>query len=225
MIPGTVLPLDSINLSDNRWHNTLTKMGVKKVGIHHPMNEPKEGQFFDGLLKRCKVPEDKALFASAFVSYLGFHFEPFGLIFRDTSSKDFRVNNFEFKKLNFYVAESFDLGFESFKFGSPIVLLEGLLDAECFRYLVGYPYVIAYLSSYANDYISAFIGSMTDKVMIVPDSDAAGTNNVKYTTRNLSRFGVDVKVHITQCKDFGDVFSFNNLDDVQRASDALRNWR
>jgi len=62
--------------------------------------------------------------------------------------------------------------FKGFKYGDPIVLVEGIKDATVVR--KKYPYVLSYLTSGVGKYKWEFLRKMTDKFLVIPDNDKAG---------------------------------------------------
>jgi hypothetical protein len=216
---GSVLPLVGVD-NPHRWIRDLNIMRVRKIGLWSPSSEggdPELNKFF--ACCNGEIP-----FHSFLVAYLGFSFRPVGMLFRDLETKDFRTFVM-MKKFKFYVSQSFDNRYKEFKHGNCIVLLEGIVDAEAFSYLTGYPWVIAYLRSWIGPHLAAFIASLTDKVLVVPDNDPAGHSGYPKIFKNLTAFGVKVeKLDVTSCKDFGDVFDNGLVNEVQKANMVLK-WK
>jgi hypothetical protein len=116
--------------------------------------------------------------------------------------------------LGFYASQKFEEQAEDFHFGCPIVLLEGVKDVESFSYLIGYPFVIGYLTSAVSPKLGLFLSSLTNKFLLVPDNDEVGKKCVYQSKKNLQRIHTQVKVFETKEKDFGDIFF--SEDDVKK---------
>ena len=211
---GSITPLYEVK-SDHRWVRHLQTMGVKKVGLWIPNYGGQDE--LSRLLPGCSYP---APFRNFLVSYTGFCFKPVGMFCRDLDTKDFRLYS-SVDHFNFYVAQQFDARWPEFRYGDKLVLLEGVLDAEAFVYLTGSPWVMAYLKANVGPHMAAVIASMTDKVLVVPDKDAAGVKAFEKTKRGLSTFGVQVHYLDIERKDFGVVLDKMDMLDVQRAKVAL----
>jgi len=205
---------------DDRWSLHLNRMGITKTGIFRaipPKNS--DGDSFYGQLLQ-EVPEGYLIPAVAHVSYLGFHFCPLGLLFRNVADKDFKIASRYKTRVAFYVSQRFEENLSQFWYGRPIVLLEGLLDVEAFAYLTDYPFIMGYLTSRVNDATAAFISTLTDKVLLVPDNDSAGRRSVSKSKVSLKAFNVQSTVLSTQAKDFGNVLE-NPDQDVLAAKAIL----
>jgi hypothetical protein len=221
-VEGSVKPLLGCG-SSHLWVRDLNIMRVSKIGVWSSESGGK-----DDLSKLLGYCQEDPPFRNAIVTYLGFKFRPIGLFFRDMDTKDFRTY-VTVKKFKFYVCQKFDERFTEFRYGDPIVLLEGPPDAEAFSYLTGYPWVIAYLRSWIGPYLAAFLASLTNRVLVVPDNDAAGYSGFPKIKKNLNAFGVQVDQMITTGKDFRDTFDEGFILDVNTAlmhlSCNTRNWR
>lgn len=132
-----------------------------------------------------KIDLFKIPYPISLLTYLGFSFHPIGLIFRSLVDKEFHhcVN----ETPSFYVSKAFEDNQRKFKFGQPIVLTEGVLDAEAFVAITGYPYVVAYLTSSVPSLLAYFLSVLTKDAIIVPDTDFWGLKNLEITKRNLER--------------------------------------
>jgi len=208
---------------DDRWSLRLNEMGVTKTGLFRavppPPSHPSEDSLYQSLL--LELPKDDLVPTVAHIAYTGFHFHPLGLLFRSVADKDFRLTpRYRKSRLAFYISQRFEENLQHYRFGRPLVLLEGLLDCEAFAYLTGYPFVMAYLTSGVNAPAAAYISSVTDKVILVPDNDKAGRHGVKQSKLNLESFNVQTQVLKTQAKDFGDVMS-NPEQDLPAAKALL----
>lgn len=217
---GRVVGLGDLKepFADHKWVRHLAEMGVTKFGaVDHT------GSADDSLSKLLNsAPSQFAPFTYTLVSYLGFFERPLGLLFRSMEDKDFRIEDFGINKLLYYVTQSFELHKDKFKYGYPIVLLEGSLDAECFSYLTGYPYAMGYLKSYVNAWTAAFLSSMTNKFLLVPDNDQAGRETSERTLDNFKYYRVKVEVLKTAHKDFDDVYKYKDELEPKKALAKLR---
>lgn len=210
---GDIVYLSSVKMTD-RWSRCLTEMGVSKVGVYrsggavvgHPLSE---------FIKQ--IPDGTIPYESALVAPLGFRNRPLGMLFRNTATKDFKVVPFYTGRLSFYASEGFEKHKDKFVPGAPIVLLEGVLDTEAFVSMTGYPFAIAYLTSYVGSLLSAFVASMTDKVILIPDNDQSGRRGGEQTLKNFRGYDVKVKVMTTELKDFGDVYDAKSQLEVEKA--------
>lgn len=140
---------------------------------------------------------DKGLSGLFITTYLGFKFFPLGIFFRAVFEKLFHqvVKHTPI----FYVSKSFDDEYTRFIYGQPIVLFEGILDAEVFSYITQYPFIMAYLTSSVSVNLASFLSILTDKVVIVPDTDKWGMLNLERSKKNLSKFGVNFRELILPC--------------------------
>jgi len=218
-VRGEVFAIDRIQL-DNEWAKSFKEMGVSKIGFYDAEDPQPQQNFLTEQVRECPLTYEP--FKQALVTYLGFGFKPLGLLFRDVSTKDFRVVNTVFKKLSFYATQSFDEKVDEFQYGQPIMLVEGVLDAEACSHLTGYPYVIAYLSSYVNSYLAAVLSSITNRFVVIPDNDTAGEHGLNNSTSNLKLHKSRVKQCKLESKDFGDVYRNRHSGDVERAQLALK---
>lgn len=207
---GSVKPLIGSS-SDHVWVRDLNIMRVRKVGVWSP-----ESGGTDDISRLLPFCQEKHPFRNALVTYLGFKFRPIGLFFRDMDTKDFRTF-VTVKKFKFYVCQNFDDRYTEFRYGEPIALLEGVADAEAFSYLTGYPWVIAYLRSWIGPHLAAFLASLTNQVLVIPDNDPAGQSGYPKIHKNLTAFGMKVDRMDTTPKDFREVFDNGYVKDVNEA--------
>lgn len=227
---GSVLSITERETA-GKWSRCLPSMGVTKVGLYDKSSLDKRPDFLSGLISSFDYVYDdgrsrEVPFDLSYVTYLGFGVHPIGLLFRDAGpAKDFRIADFGVKKLAFYVSQRFEERIQDFRYGMPIVMAEGLLDVEAFAYMVGYPFVVGYLTSYVPAILAAVMASLTDNILLVPDNDESGKDNVHRSVENFNIFGTNVQSHVPVRKDFGDVFAFGDTLDVARAKAVLRqNW-
>lgn len=204
---------------EDRWVRYLRALEVEKVGVYRQSRIASTPNPLYSILDQCIADPP---FEEALVTYLGFQDHPTGLLFRKLQAKEFKFVPLKTRKLSYYVAQDFEVHAHRFSYGLPIVLVEGVLDAESFAKTVQYPYVMAYLTSYVNTYVAAFVASITNRVLLVPDNDDAGRNGAKRSIKNFKEFGVGVKEMKTIEKDFGDVFANKNTLDIRMAYQMLQ---
>lgn len=106
----------------------------------------------------------------------------------------------------FYSAETLKMGVEDYRYGTPILLAEGVVDAELLS--TAYPYVKSYLTSAVSIKQAQLISCFTDTVVIVPDQDASGERGYSASVRSLRRYGVKASCLNLPAgvKDAGDLF-------------------
>lgn len=88
------------------------------------------------------------------------------IIFRSTSAKEFLNHSLSY---NLY---GFDMIDPNFTYGTPIILTEGLYDADVLRQI--YPNVMATQTSNITMMMAETLSLMTDHVIVAFDSDDAG---------------------------------------------------
>jgi hypothetical protein len=211
----------------HRWADAFKQFNVTKVGVYN--RDQENPNFLTEQVKRVKFKNKQTLewydpespFKNSLVTYLGFYIKPMGVMFRDMDTKDFRSYKFYNGKAKFYVSQKFDENVYKFRYGDTIVLLEGVLDVEAFSHLTNHPYVVGYLTSGVNQFLAAFLCSLTNKFLIVPDNDAVGKDILPKTMKVFKTFGVVPTVLETEQKDFGDVWSTRCELDVMKAKQIL----
>lgn len=155
-------------------------------------------------------------------SYTGFSVRKTGLILRQLEPKTFITSNT--LSPSYYVTQSFDDRMLEFKRTDKIFLTEGLLDAEAFQQITGYPYVMAYLTSSVSTKLAQFLSLMCNEVIVIPDNDEYGKKNMQYTEKALTNFGVRCKfLEFNDVKDMGKSYFENSLHEgiITRAKIAL----
>lgn len=219
---GAVRPITERETA-GKWGKLLPQLGVSKVGLYEKESSAFNDNYLHTLVSDFDYVDQQGrpidmVFDLSYVTYLGFGVRPIGLLFRDAGvAKDFRIVDFGIKKLAFYVSQQFEEQLSEFRYGMPIILLEGVLDVESFAHLIEYPYVMGYLTSYVPAILAAFIASMTNRIGILNDNDQSGRENVHRSVDNFKMFEVVPAVHQTALKDFGDVYSLRDDLDVARA--------
>lgn len=105
-------------------------------------------------------------------------------IYRSLMTKDFVVDSKV--KAVLYVPEMADWG--DLRFGMPIVLTEGVLDAYAARR--HHNYVAAVLGSVVTAPQAVFLACITDKVVLAFDSDPSGIGGSVQSRAKLEKLGV-----------------------------------
>ena len=220
---GIISPRSIYRLEDS-WTKVLTAGYISKFVVYSAQNKQEQvDSVYHSLLS--EMPEGYYAPPVSHLTYLGFGCAPQGLFFRSVSDKEFSFWMAKGCHLNFYVSQKFEEQASEFKFGDPIVLLEGPKDVEAFSHLVGYPYVIGYLTSAVSQKLGLFLSSLTDKFLLVPDNDDVGKKLVYQTKKNLQRIHTRVKVLETKAKDFGDLFFAPDSDTIKNAVGYLENFQ
>jgi len=93
-----------------------------------------------------------------------------GLLVRTSSREFFKV--FRTRFICFGLAN-----LEGFRYGEPLVLVEGVKDAQAVSLF--YPYVLAYLTAQPPQLLLQVVSYLTDKVVVFVDNDAAGLRAAK----------------------------------------------
>lgn len=99
-----------------------------------------------------------------------------------------------------------------FKYGKPLLLVEGNLDCEAMKEV--YPYTVASLTATLSTNQLQLISHLTDKVIVAYDSDDAGIQGYHIVKRKLSDLGVTVKFfkHSINLHDAGDLIDLKMRD-------------
>lgn len=125
-----------------------------------------------------------------------------GLTFRTVEGpKDFLTwgNN----KGNFYGLGQLS---QSFKYGDPIILVEGLFDCDVIKQY--YPNTMAVLTSGLTKNQTAVLTRLTNNVILMLDNDEAGKRGTSYSELGISsKCNVRVFRHHPKCKDPGDIIT------------------
>jgi len=123
-----------------------------------------------------------------------------GLLVRTSERRFFKV--FRNKFMVFGLAN-----LEGFKFGEPLVLVEGVKDALAVSLF--YPYVLAYLTAQPPKLLLKVISYLTDKVLVFVDNDRAGLQAAK----NLQKRGFFVVPSLY--KDLGQLWEKGEEDYIK----------
>ena len=144
------------------------------------------------------------------------------IVFRSTTEKEFI--NYSL----FYSVYGFDLMDINFKYGDPIVIVEGLYDADVLRQI--YPNVVATQTSNVTVTQARVLKLMTNNFIVAFDSDSAGESGLEKATKRLG----DVKKlpiyprdkdigNMEEFLDKGDTYSYDIRRDFykERLDDCL----
>lgn len=207
-------------LKNHKWVCSLNCFGIKKVCVYNSDNNSLD-RTMNKILSLSEY--DNPPFPQCLVTYLGFWFNPSGLFFRSLQDKYFHCQEFFERKLIYYVSENFEKNLKKFKYGDLVVLLEGVLDVEAFSYLLKYPYVIGYMTSYVRPNLAAVLSTLTNKFLIIPDNDDNDQIErcTKKSIKNFNTFGVNPSILKTESKDFGEVYNNTNLVDINKSKFVL----
>lgn len=205
--------------SQHPWISDLKKFDVQKMCLYSALANKGRNDSLSKLVETC---DERPPFPSALVSYLGFGIKPYGLLFRNVAEKDFRAINTYKNKIQFYVSQRFEENIAQFSYGDPVILVEGALDAEACAFAVGYPYVMAYLSSAPSVRLVSFIFSITDRVLVIPDNDKFFENNKRRVKRLTSQFCMRSEYVQLSEKDFADSVRANKQMDFDYTKVALK---
>lgn len=89
-----------------------------------------------------------------------------------------------------YFTEGFST--ENFEFGDPIVVCEGIADAESLGQV--YPYVVSSMTASISPDIASLLSMLTNIVVICYDNDDAGERGSKRAKRTLDKAGVSSRI-------------------------------
>lgn len=131
-----------------------------------------------------------------------------GLTFRTINgAKDFLTwgNN----KGNFYGLGQLQ---PDFKFGDPVILVEGLMDCDVIKQF--YPNTMAVLTSSLTRNQVATLTRLTDRVILMLDNDEAGKKGTVASEKSLkNKCMVQVFQHHSRLKDAGDIIKLEINND------------
>lgn len=98
---------------------------------------------------------------------------------------------------------------QDFKYGTPICLVEGVLDCDSLRPI--YPYTLALYTAMMSIFQLQTLSLLTDKVYLLYDNDETGEKNIPKERLNLIKAGIEHKVlsHPPLIKDTGKISEFD----------------
>lgn len=113
---------------------------------------------------------------------------------------------------------------KDFRYGTPLVLVEGNLDCEAMREV--YPYTVASLTASLSTNQIQLISHLTDKVIIAYDDDESGIKGYYSVRKKLTELGMTVKKfnHAMNLHDTGDLFDLR-MKDKEEYDYLIRSYR
>ena len=95
---------------------------------------------------------------------------------------------------------------EGFRYGEPILIVEGVLDAEVAS--LTYPWTIAALTASVSEQQAFLLSHMTNTVVLSLDADEAGEKGAFYSKKHLQKWGVrTMEMKPSGVGDWGDLLS------------------
>lgn len=130
------------------------------------------------------------------------------LIFRSIHDKKFNYVGFS----NLFYIYGLNSSFNNFKYGKPLVIVEGSLDCETVKLL--YPYCVAILSSVISENQLAYLTGITNKFVLLLDADSAGVEGTKKTEFRFKKMNCDVDIleNYGGLKDISDLWMLDSFD-------------
>ena len=113
----------------------------------------------------------------------------------------------------------------NFKYGDPIVLVEGPKDCEMFRRVFNYKNCLAMMTSNVSLAQLEVLKSLTNEIILCNDNDEAGLNSQKEFIRsNKKYFKITPISHPDDIKDFGDLITIARTDN-DRLKELIARYR
>jgi hypothetical protein len=191
-----------LDRKDNHWVKFFNEHPRERVKIVRYGNKDSDSNY----LEAAKYFEELKIIKPGSLGLLApLGFTQNGWVYRDLNQKLFVTQ--VFGSPMYYAAQWFCDRLSFFKFGDPVVVCEGVLDAECLVELTGYPYVIAQVGSSMSVRLGMMMSLITDKIVLVPDNDKAGEAGAKKSLFSLKQLGVKGAVVTTAShKDTGELW-------------------
>jgi hypothetical protein len=124
--------------------------------------------------EKLKDIKDDKLFYYLLLSQLVFFIpvdffsgEIIGFILRSVNNKNFYTVNFKGTSLVYGLND-----FKDFKFNEPVILCEGVKDAQAIKLV--YKYTLAYLRGVPVESLLKYVNNITNKILIISDNDKTG---------------------------------------------------
>ena len=216
----TIDPFSKLNADINKWGSFFKNNPVQKVRLLHGKAgvETDLGQSTEAITYFSMNGSIDLSGVYAF-TYLGFDCKVFGFLVRDLDRKQFFI--YKKHKPCFYVTQAFEDNQDKFNINTPVVLVEGVYDAEVLSYYTKYPFIIAYLTSSASGAMCYFASLLARKFLLIPDFDKYGVEGVRNSVKNLIKLKLTLELFkpMNGVKDPGDLYKFENLG----CSDFVRN--
>ena len=124
----------------------------------------------------------------------------------------------EFQKVGTSKNMFYGLGMmdKNFKYGDPIILVEGHLDRDAMSQF--YPNVLAITTNKLSNPQVKILKYLTNRFILMLDSDSAGQSGIKDTLYKLKEFSIIEFKHEAQMKDCGDLIK------LERTNPAEYEW-
>lgn len=118
----------------------------------------------------------------------------------------------EFQKVGTNKNMFYGLGMmdKNFKYGDPIILVEGHLDRDAMSQF--YPNVLAITTNKLSNSQVKILKYLTNRFILMLDSDSAGQSGIKDTLYKLKEFSIIEFKHEAQMKDCGDLIKLERTN-------------
>ena len=137
-----------------------------------------------------------------------------GILLRGVNEKVFM--DYGFRKGSFYGLGSL---FPDFKYGDPIVLVEGAIDCDFAKQFIT-KNCLAVMTSSVSMTKAKVLSCLTDRVLLFLDNDEAGSKGEEITKTRLESLGVSVDIlpKVSKIKDLGDLLDLYRKADIYSES-------
>lgn len=113
------------------------------------------------------------------------------------------------------------IDFSDFKYNTPIILVEGVKDAQTIK--LKYKYTLAYLRASISKSLIEYLKLITNRLIVIPDNDKAGKNLEYYLKYDDNTILNRAKIYYCQTsKDFGDYWISGNKCYLLEIENILR---
>ncbi len=113
---------------------------------------------------------------------------------------------------------------ENFKYGTPIVVVEGIADCDALKEI--YPAVIAVKSSSLSLLQVSLLASLTNKVIIALDNDTAGEKGARLAEGRLHKLGVHtMTIKHPREKDSGSIYDYLYLGNKTKSEEIKNDYQ
>lgn len=118
----------------------------------------------------------------------------------------------EFQKVGTSKNMFYGLGMmdKNFKYGDPIILVEGHLDRDAMSQF--YPNILAITTNKLSNSQVKILRYLTNRFILMLDSDSAGQSGIKDTLYKLKEFSIIEFKHEAQMKDCGDLIKLERTN-------------
>lgn len=110
---------------------------------------------------------------------------------------------------------------EDFKYGDPLILVEGLADIGGLKLIDNTLNIIAFNSSALAKQYYEIVASLTHNIILLPDKDKTGEISIRKMKREFKKFNISLKVveQFQDLKDTGDIvellLQYNTINNKQ----------